>query len=163
MKDYTQNENLLREYFTTKDITVRNEIVLNNLFLVKHIVGKMKSTGYYEHEFEDLMSYGVLSLIHAIDLFDITKSKFSTYAYHKIYYGIIDELRKIDWVPRSVRTKIRKVKKMYNEQEDACNLHSLIKECGLSRRDTNVLHNTIIVSLNQLQETRDPILNTLVA
>ena len=67
----------------------------------------------------DLISYGIFGLIDAIDKFDQARGiKFETYAISRIRGAIIDELRAIDWVPRSVRAKARQVEKAYTALEN---------------------------------------------
>ncbi len=66
----------------------------------------------------DLVSYGIFGLIDAIEKFDIERSiKFETYAISRVRGAIIDELRAIDWIPRSVRYKAREVERAYAELE----------------------------------------------
>ena len=68
----------------------------------------------------DLVSYGIFGLIDALDKFDLGREiKFETYAIPRIRGAIIDELRSLDWVPRSVRFKAREVEKAYAELESA--------------------------------------------
>ena len=143
---------LLREYKETGDISIRNKIIEQNLSLVRFVVSRMCKKNYYEHEFNDLVGYGVFGLIIAIDKFDLNKNvKFSTFAYPKIYYTIIDELRKIDWVPRSIRFKIRRVneeiKHIENDLGIDADVASIAKQYGLSGRDMEVLNGTCISSM----------------
>jgi RNA polymerase sigma factor for flagellar operon FliA len=86
--------------------------------LVKYVAGRV-SVGLPQNiEQADLVSYGIFGLIDAIEKFDITrKIKFQTYAIARIKGAIIDELRSIDWVPRSVRAKARSVEKAYAKLE----------------------------------------------
>jgi len=80
--------------------------------LVKYVAGRM-STGLPAHvEEADLISYGLLGLISAIERFDTTREiKFETFAMTRIKGSIIDELRSLDWVPRSVRARARQIEK----------------------------------------------------
>jgi len=81
---------------------------------VKYVAGRV-SVGLPRHVDEsDLASYGMIGLIDAIERFDPVRNvKFETYAIPRIKGSIIDELRSIDWVPRSVRTKARAVEQSY--------------------------------------------------
>jgi len=76
--------------------------------LVKYVAGRM-SSGLPSHvEEADLISYGLGGLISAIERFDLAREiKFETYAIPRIRGAIIDELRSMDWVPRSVRARAR--------------------------------------------------------
>ena len=69
-------------------------------------------------EYEDLVSYGIFGLIDAIDKFEYSRGvKFETYAHLRIRGAIIDYLREIDWIPRSVRQKTKEIEKAYMEVE----------------------------------------------
>jgi RNA polymerase sigma factor for flagellar operon FliA len=77
------------------------------------------SSGLPAHvEEADLISYGLLGLINAIERFDLTREiKFETYAITRIKGAIIDELRALDWVPRSVRARAREIEKVHAKLE----------------------------------------------
>ncbi|SMP13761.1 RNA polymerase, sigma 28 subunit, SigD/FliA/WhiG [Desulfurobacterium pacificum] len=86
----------------------KKEIVLENLPLVKKVASKIyKRLPDNTLEFEELVNVGVIGLIKAIDKYDENKAKFSTYAYIKIRGEILDFLRKLDFVSRGVREKIK--------------------------------------------------------
>lgn len=142
---------LMCEYAKTRSIEIRNKIVEENIPLVKHIVAKVYNKGFGEYEYNDLVNYGIFGLIKAVEKYDITRGyKFSTFAYQKIYYGIIDELRKIDWVPRSIRYKIKMAQQDAKIIEEAfgCNtdISLVAKEYGLSYRDMLVMDGTCMVT-----------------
>ena len=64
----------------------------------------------YNVDYDDLVSYGIFGLIDAIDKFDLTKNvKFETYASLRIRGAILDQIRKMDWIPRTVRQRQRKM------------------------------------------------------
>src|ERR1043166_4562721 len=86
--------------------------------LVKYVAGRM-SSGLPAHvEEADLISYGLGGLINAIERFDLEREiKFETYAITRIKGAIIDELRSLDWVPRSVRAKAREIEKVNGRLE----------------------------------------------
>ncbi|NPA16873.1 sigma-70 family RNA polymerase sigma factor [Persephonella sp.] len=89
----------------------RDKLILENLSLVKKVASKI----YYrlpkgDIEFDDLVNVGVIGLIKAIEKYNKDKAKFSTYAYIKIRGEILDYLRSLDIVPRTVRDKIKKEK-----------------------------------------------------
>ena len=104
------------------------------------------------------MSYGIFGLIDAIDKFDTERNiKFETYAIARIKGAIIDELRSIDWVPRSVRAKARSVEKAYATLE--ANLlrtpsdAEVAAEMGISEDDLQTIFNQIsFVGLVALDE-----------
>ena len=99
---------LWRRYKESGDPNAREQLVLAFSPLVKYVAGRM-STGLPAHvEESDLISYGLLGLISAIERFDPSREiKFETFAMTRIKGSIIDELRSLDWVPRSVRSKAR--------------------------------------------------------
>src|ERR687896_583107 len=103
---------LWRKYKETGDDRAREQLVLAFSPLVKYVAGRM-STGLPAHvEESDLISYGLLGLISAIERFDPSREiKFETFAMTRIKGSIIDKLRSLDWVPRSVRAKARQIEK----------------------------------------------------
>ena len=93
-------------YFQSKTPQVREQIILEYASLVKVVAGRLSMYLGYNVEYEDLVSYGIFGLIDAIDKFDLTKNvKFETYASLRIRGAILDQIRKMDWIPRSVRQK----------------------------------------------------------
>jgi len=116
VQDETQA--LWREYSNTKDQHVRDRLILTYAPLVKYVAGRLGS-GLPAHVDEnDLVSYGLLGLIGAIERFDPDRDiKFETYAIARIKGSIIDELRAMDWVPRSVRSRARDIERAIGELE----------------------------------------------
>lgn len=91
-------------YQQNGDIALRNEIVLNNMGLVRSCAMSMRNMYFKFGDTEDVINEGVLALMNAIDSFDSTKgAKFETYASLKIRGAIIDYIRKQDWIPRNIR------------------------------------------------------------
>jgi RNA polymerase sigma factor for flagellar operon FliA len=115
-KDETQD--LWREYTKTRDQATRDRLILTYAPLVKYVAGRLGS-GLPAHVDEnDLVSYGLLGLIGAIERFDPDRDiKFETYAIARIKGSIIDELRAMDWVPRSVRSRARDIERAIGELE----------------------------------------------
>jgi len=99
-----------RLYKEEGDSNARDRLILAYSPLVKYVAGRM-SSGLPAHiEESDLVSYGLLGLIGALERFDPSRNiKFETYAISRIKGSIIDELRALDWVPRSVRSWARRV------------------------------------------------------
>ncbi|MDR1127188.1 MAG: RNA polymerase sigma factor WhiG [Treponema sp.] len=103
-------DELWREYRETKNGGIRERFVTQYAPLVKYVAGKVAITMPHNIEFDDLVGFGQFGLLDAIDKFDPNKGvKFKTYAVVRIRGAIIDELRSIDWVPRSIRQKAREV------------------------------------------------------
>ncbi|MFQ5574577.1 MAG: FliA/WhiG family RNA polymerase sigma factor [Terriglobia bacterium] len=94
----------------------RDRLVLNYSPLVKYVAGRIASRLPRSVDASDLVSYGILGLIDAVEKFDLGRNvKFSTYALARIKGAIIDELRRQDWLPRSVREKEKELEKAYQE------------------------------------------------
>jgi RNA polymerase sigma factor for flagellar operon FliA len=112
------NDALLRELWEkfkeTGDSAVRERLILHYSPLVKYVAGRVGVGLPPNIEQADLVSYGIFGLIDAIEKFDLERAiKFETYAISRIRGAIIDELRALDWIPRSVRSKAREVEKTY--------------------------------------------------
>jgi RNA polymerase sigma factor FliA len=105
---------LWSEYKTTRSGSIRDKLILHYAPLVKYVASRV-SVGLPQNvEHADLVSYGIFGLIDAIDKFETDRGvKFETYAIRRIRGAIIDELRSIDWVPRSVRAKARAVEQAF--------------------------------------------------
>jgi RNA polymerase sigma factor for flagellar operon FliA len=111
-------QSLWREYGSTRNPAVRDRLILTYAPLVKYVAGRLGSGLPAHVEEADLVSYGLLGLIGAIDRFDPDREiKFETYAVSRIRGAIIDELRSLDWVPRSVRTRAREIERAIAELE----------------------------------------------
>jgi RNA polymerase sigma factor for flagellar operon FliA len=105
-------KDLWRRYKASGDERARERLVVAYSPLVKYVAGRM-SSGLPAHvEEADLISYGLTGLISAIERFDLSREiKFETYAITRIRGAIIDELRTLDWVPRSVRARAREIER----------------------------------------------------
>ncbi|CAN5710522.1 RNA polymerase sigma factor WhiG [soil metagenome] len=96
----------------------RDRLILHYSPLVKYVAGRVAVGLPQNVEQADLVSYGIFGLIDAIDKFDPARGfKFETYAIARIKGAILDELRSMDWVPRSVRAKARALEKAYAKLE----------------------------------------------
>ena len=109
---------LWHEYRRTRDRALRDRLILTYAPLVKYVAGRLGSGLPAHVEEGDLVSYGLLGLIGAIERFDPDREiKFETYAISRIKGAIIDELRSLDWVPRSVRSRARDIERAMAELE----------------------------------------------
>lgn len=108
--DEETEDKLWREYKKTRSTAIRDQFVRQYMPLVKFVAGKV-CTGMPDNvEYDDLVSFGQFGLLDAITKFDPDKNvKFKTYAVTRIRGAIFDELRELDWVPRSVRQKSREI------------------------------------------------------
>lgn len=105
-------------YKTNADKASRERLILQYSPLVKYVAGRVSVGLPATIEHADLVSYGMFGLIDAIEKFDLGKGvKFETYAIARIKGAIIDELRSIDWIPRSVRSKARDVERALTSLE----------------------------------------------
>jgi len=111
-------ERLWSSYKEETSRDVRDQLILHYSPLVKYVAGRVAVGLPQNVEQADLVSYGIFGLIDAIDKFDPERGfKFETYAIARIKGAILDELRSIDWVPRSVRAKARAIEKAYGKLE----------------------------------------------
>jgi RNA polymerase sigma factor for flagellar operon FliA len=113
-----ETQGLWQEFRKSGDKAVRDRLILTYAPLVKYVAGRLGS-GLPAHVDEgDLVSYGLLGLIGAIERYDPDRDvKFETYAISRIKGAIIDELRAMDWVPRSVRARARHIERAIGELE----------------------------------------------
>ena len=149
---------LWRDFKEAHEESVRERLILHYSPLVKYVAGRVSVGLPATIEQADLVSYGIFGLIDAIEKFDIERGiKFETYAINRIRGAIIDELRAIDWIPRSVRYKAREVERALGELEgrllrppsDA----ELAEELGVSLDDLQEMLNQInLVSVVALDE-----------
>jgi len=101
-----------RTYKETGDQEARNVLVVHYSSLVRHVAGRVASTLPPSVDSDDLFSYGMFGLFDAINRFDLESgNKFETYAVFRIRGHIIDEMRQVDWVPRSIRSKAREIER----------------------------------------------------
>ena len=105
-----EREQLWEEFFKNPSAELREQIIIEYAPLVKIVAGRLSMYLGYNVEYDDLVGYGIFGLIDAIDKFDINKEvKFETYASLRIRGSILDQIRKMDWIPRTVRQKQKKI------------------------------------------------------
>ena len=135
-------QSLWQEFRRTGDKGLRDRLILTYAPLVKYVAGRLGS-GLPAHVDEnDLVSYGLLGLIGAIERFDPDRDiKFETYAIARIKGSIIDELRAMDWVPRSVRARARDIERAIGELEGklgrAPTDEEVAKKLGVTEEELN--------------------------
>lgn len=118
IKDPTKDEILKvwNEFIKTRSNETKDKIILNYAPLVKYVAGRVSASLPPNIDIGDLISYGMFGLIDAVEKFDTKRDvKFETYAISRIKGAIVDELRSLDWVPRSVRHLGRELEKCYQE------------------------------------------------
>ncbi len=120
MQDEQRNQidGLWAAYKSVRDQRVRDQLLVHYSPLVKYVAGRVAVGLPQNVEQADLISYGMFGLIDAVEKFDLARGyKFETYAIARIKGAILDELRSIDWVPRSVRAKARGLERAYAKLE----------------------------------------------
>jgi RNA polymerase sigma factor FliA len=156
---------LWRRYKQQDDERARERLVVAYSPLVKFIAGRMAS-GLPSHvEEADLISYGLLGLIGAIERFDPDREiKFETFAVARVKGAIIDELRSLDWVPRSVRSRARDVERAHAQLEAQLQRAPTDEEMA-AKLDTTVdefqdslleIANSSVLALDDLWTFADP-------
>ena len=112
-------EEVWQRYRDSRDKALRDRLILNYAPLVKYVAGRLGTSLPAHVDEGDLVSYGLLGLIGAIERYDPGREiKFETYAISRIKGSIIDELRSLDWVPRSVRSRAREIERAMLELEN---------------------------------------------
>ena len=112
-------ETLWEEYRSSGSKVAKDKLLAEYAGLVKYIADRVGYSLPRSVDRQDLLSCGILGLIKAVETFDPAKDiKFETFASHKIRGAILDELRALDWVPRSVRQKAKFIQKAYSELEE---------------------------------------------
>jgi RNA polymerase sigma factor for flagellar operon FliA len=139
---------LWKQYRATNDCALRDRLVLTFAPLVKYIVYKKIREMPARCEVEDFISCGLEALIHSIDRYDPTKgATLEQYAWTRIHGAVLDELRRQDWAPRSVRRWERDMEKVV---ESFTVLHG--------RRPTNAeMADALGIAVDELRRRRDEI------
>ena len=149
---------LWRTYKSTASPAVRERLILHYAPLVKYVASRVATGVPATVEQADLVSYGMFGLMDALDKFDLERQiKFETYAIPRIRGAIIDELRSLDWVPRSVRFKAREVEKAHTLLETklkrAATEKEVAEQLGMSVSDLHdVVTQISFVSVMALDE-----------
>ncbi len=116
--DEAGRKKLWDEYMKTGSAELRGKIILEYAPLVKTVAGRLSMYLGYNVEYDDLVSYGIFGLIDAIDKFDAMKEvKFETYASLRIRGAILDQIRKMDWIPRTIRQKQKQIDSVIRQIE----------------------------------------------
>jgi RNA polymerase sigma factor FliA len=154
-------QKLWEEYAKRKTPELQEKIIIEYAGLVKLVAGRLSMYLGYNVEYDDLVGYGTFGLIDAVDKFDYTKGvKFETYASLRIRGAILDQIRKMDWIPRSIRQKQRKIDMAYqsleqkygrmaSDEEIATELEISVDELENWQNQTKI---TNIISLDEFME-----------
>lgn len=159
--DENSRNKLWQEYAATGSDKLREQLIIEYSQLVKLVAGRLSMYLGYNVEYDDLVGYGIFGLIDAIDKFEIGKNvKFETYASLRIRGAILDQIRKMDWIPRSLRQKQKKIDaamaKIESEQGRIATDEELATELGISLDEFNTWQGqtkaTNLISLDEYTE-----------
>lgn len=154
-------EKLWEAYRKKPSQELREQLIIEYSQLVKLVAGRLSMYLGYNVDYDDLVSYGIFGLIDAIDKFDLTKNvKFETYASLRIRGAILDQIRKMDWIPRTVRQRQRKmdeaIKLIEMRTGKTATDEELAAELEISQDELcnwqSQLKVTNVVSLNEFEE-----------
>ncbi len=157
----TEREKLWETYQKNPSPEIREQIILEYAPLVKIVAGRLSMYLGYNVEYDDLVGYGIFGLIDAIDKFNAQKDvKFETYASLRIRGSILDQIRKMDWIPRTVRQKQKKldeaIKRIEMKTGKNATDEELAAEIGITDDELLIwqsqLKITNVVSLNEFVE-----------
>ena len=138
-----EKEQLWASYCKNKTQEKREQLIIEYAPLVKIVAGHLHMYLGYAVEYDDLVGYGIFGLIDAVDRYDMDKDvKFETYASLRIRGAILDHIRKMDWIPRTVRQKQKKLEGAIKEIE---------AELGKSASDEQIAER-LDISVEELQE-----------
>lgn len=160
--DEAGRNKLWDSYAKSKSPEIREKLILEYAPLVKLVAGRLSMYLGYNVEYDDLVSYGIFGLIDAIDKFDSMKAvKFETYASLRIRGAILDQIRKMDWIPRTIRQKQKKIDAVIKEIEAstgrAATDEEIAANLGISGDDylawQSQMKITGVVSLNEFMES----------
>lgn len=164
-------DKLWSEYQKKPTQEIREQLILAYAQLVKLVAGRLSMYLGHNVEYDDLVSYGIFGLIDAIDKFDMSKNvKFETYASLRIRGAILDQIRKMDWIPRTVRQRQRKIDEAIKQIEmrtgKTATDEEIAVELGVSGDELlnwqSQLKVTNVVSLSEFEETgQEPIIETV--
>ena len=148
---------------------LREQIIIEYAPLVKVVAGRLSMYLGKNVEFDDLVGYGIFGLIDAIDKFDLGKDvKFETYAILRIRGSILDQIRKMDWIPRTVRQKQKKIDEAIKAVEMRTGKNAtdeeIATELGVSEDELldwqSQLKVTNVVSLNEyVEQGAEPVMD----
>lgn len=164
-----ERDKLWEDYRKHPSAKLREQIIIEYAPLVKVVAGRLSMYLGYNVEYEDLVSYGIFGLIDAIDKFDLNKDvKFETYASLRIRGSILDQIRKMDWIPRTVRQKRKKIEEAIRQIETRTGKNAtdgeIAEELGIAETELNEwqvqLNVTNVVSLNEfLEQGGEPVMD----
>ncbi|MDY2844267.1 MAG: RNA polymerase sigma factor WhiG [Treponema sp.] len=159
-----EEDAIWKEFNKKKTSVLRDKIIRKYMPLVKYVAGKVSIGLPSSMEFDDLVGFGQFGLLDAINKYDLDKKvKFKTYAVTRIRGAIIDEMRQLDWVPRSVRQKSREIEDVISSLESRLSRpatdEEIAREMNISVEDYQhtvmKISGTSVLSLNDVWYSGD--------
>jgi len=152
------NIELWKRYKDSGDLKAKEELIVYYVSLVKTIAGRLYNTYNAHVEYDDLVGYGVIGLLDAIEKFDYKLgNKFETYANIRIRGAIVDQLRSMDWIPRSLRQKYKQLEKAVSKLQNIYGLdirdEDLASEMNMTTKQlSELMHEVSTFSIISLDE-----------
>lgn len=152
------NIELWKSYKESEDLKAKETLIISYVSLVKIIAGRLYNTYNAHVEYDDLVGYGVIGLLDAIEKFDYKLgNKFETYANIRIRGSIVDQLRTLDWIPRSMRQKYKLLEKATKKLQNVYGMdikdEDLAKEMNMSIKElSELMHQVSTFSVVSLDE-----------
>jgi len=152
------NKALWKQYKDKNDLQAKEQLIVSYIQLVKNISGRLYNSYNAHVEYDDLVGYGIIGLLDAIEKYDYKLgNKFETYANIRIRGAIVDQLRSLDWIPRSMRAKYKKLEAATEKLQGIYGMDiqekDLAKELGMTVDELNDLLQQVatfnIVSLDE--------------
>ncbi len=152
------NIELWKSYKESDDLKAKEALIISYISLVKAIAGRLYNTYNAHVEYDDLVGYGVIGLLDAIEKYDYKLgNKFETYANIRIRGSIVDQLRSLDWIPRSMRQKYKLLEKATKKLQNVHGMdikdEDLAKEMNMSIKElSELMHQVSMFSVVSLDE-----------
>lgn len=152
------NKELWKRFKDENDLKAKEELIVFYVALVKTIAGRLYNTYNAHVEYDDLVGYGIIGLLDAIEKYDYKLgNKFETYANIRIRGAIVDQLRSLDWIPRSLRQKYKELESAMNKLQNIYGTdirdEAIAKEMNISLEDLSKLMHQVstfaVVSLDE--------------
>lgn len=154
-------EELWDAYYKSRDPEIREKIIIEYAPLVKIVAGHLHMYLGHNVEYDDLVGDGIFGLIDAVDKYDADKDvKFETYASLRIRGSILDSIRKMDWIPRTLRQKQKKLESVIKEIEAQTGKNAtdeqIAEKLEISKQELQELYTkvkaTALISLNEYMD-----------
>lgn len=152
------NENLWKLFKEKGDLQAKEALIISYISLVKNISGRLYNSYNAHVEYDDLVGYGVIGLLDAIEKYDHKLgNKFETYANIRIRGAIVDQLRSLDWIPRSMRQKYKQLEKATKKLQNIYGMdikdEDLAKEMNITVKElSELMHQVSTFSVISLDE-----------